>query len=147
VFNELFAESFVAATTPFFHPDTDYGDYSAGSILYKACRHLTLDPGGDVSNVKIGKVKEPMVQEESFAADADPPMDIVPNHEAIDYFLSSQVTNLTPAAVVIFPAVHRLTFSEHLSRQYVKSMVNTMDRITEDSTSGKVVLFVKFRPI
>jgi hypothetical protein len=105
-----------------------------------------LDPGGDISNVIIGKGKEPLVQEESFAADADPPMDILPNREAIDCVLSSQVTNLTLAAVVIFPAVHGLTLSEHLSRQYVTSMVNTMDQNTEDSTSGKVVLFVKFSP-
>jgi hypothetical protein len=83
VFSELFAELFVAATTPFFHPDTDYDDYSAGSIfelanVNMAMEHLTLDPGGDPSNIIIGKVKEPMVQEESFAADADPPMDILP---------------------------------------------------------------------
>jgi hypothetical protein len=69
VFNESFAESFVAAMTPFFHPDTDYDDYSAGSIfgsaninmvMDKACQHLTLDPKGDTSYVIIGKVKEPM---------------------------------------------------------------------------------------
>jgi hypothetical protein len=51
VFNDLFAELFVAATTPFFHPDTDYGDYSIFELanvnmpMDKACRHLTLDPG------------------------------------------------------------------------------------------------------
>jgi hypothetical protein len=64
---------------------------------------LTLDPGGDIPNLIIGKDKEPMVQEESFAADADPPIDILPNREAIDCVLSSQVTNPTLAAVVIFP--------------------------------------------
>jgi hypothetical protein len=114
VFIESFAELFVAATTPFFRPDTDYDDYSAGSILVlahinmpmdKACRHLTLDPGKEISNVIIAKIKEPMVQEESFAADAGPPMDILPNHEAIDCVLPSQVINLTLAAVEISPAV------------------------------------------
>jgi hypothetical protein len=146
VFSESFAELFVAALTPFFHPDTDYDDYSAGSIfesanvnmaMDKARRHLTLDPGWDTSNVIIGKVKEPMVQEESFAADADPPMDILPKHEAIDCVLPSLVINLILTAVEMSPAVHGLTLSEHLSRHYAKYMVNTMDRNTKDSTSGK----------
>jgi hypothetical protein len=48
VFSESFAEPLVATTTPFFHPDTDHDDYSAGSIfesanvnmaMDKACRH------------------------------------------------------------------------------------------------------------
>jgi hypothetical protein len=98
---------------------------------------LTLDPGGDTNNVIIGKVKEPMVQEESFAADAEPPMDILPNREDIDCVLPNQVINQTLAAVEISPAVHGLTLSEHLARHYAKSMVNMMDRNTIDSTSGK----------
>jgi hypothetical protein len=98
---------------------------------------LTLDPGGDTANVIIGKVKEPMVQEESFAADADPPMDILPKREAIDCVLPSLVIDLIPTAVEMSPAVHRLTLSEHLSRHYSKSMVNTMDQNTKDNTSGK----------
>jgi hypothetical protein len=43
VFNELFAESFVAAITPFFHHDTDYGDYSAGSVLELANVNTAMD--------------------------------------------------------------------------------------------------------
>jgi hypothetical protein len=153
VFSELFAESFVAATTPFFHPDTHYDDFSAGSIfesanvnmaMDKACQHLTLDPGGDTSNVINGKVKE---LEESFAADADPPMDILPNREAIDGVLPSLVINLIPTAVKMSPAMHGLIFSKPLYRHNAKSMVNTMDRNTKDSTSGKLVLFMKFHPI
>jgi hypothetical protein len=149
VFNESFAESFVAATTPFFHPDTAYDDYSAGSIfelanvnmaMAKACRHLTLDPGGDTSNVIIGKVKE---LEESFAADADPPMDILPNREAIDCVLPSLVINLIPTAVEMSPAMHGLTFSKPLSRHNAKSMVNMMDQNTKDSTSGKGCTCIK----
>jgi len=198
VFNESFAESFVAATTPFFRPDTDYRDYSTGSVLEatnvnmpidKVCRHLTLDPGED--KAIISKVEEPIVQEDTLADDADSPMDILPNCETIDCVLSAQVINPTPAAVEISPAVQGLTlngqlstqvinptpaaveispsvqgltldghlytkmifptptavefslseqgltFSELLSSQNVKSMVNTMDWNTNDSTSGK----------
>jgi hypothetical protein len=43
VFNESFAKSFVAATTPFFHPDTDYGDYSAGSVFELANVNMPMD--------------------------------------------------------------------------------------------------------
>jgi hypothetical protein len=78
-----------------------------------------------------------MIQEDSFAADAEPPMDILPNHEDIDCVLPNQVIILTLAAVKISPVVHGLTLSEHLARHYAKSMVNTMDRNTKDSTSGK----------
>ena len=120
------------------------GDYGTGSVLEptnvnmpidKVCRHLTLDPGEDQSI--IGKVEEPMVQEDTLADDADSPMDILPNREAIDCVLSSQMINPTPAAVEISPAVQGLTLNGLLSRQYVKSMVNTMDWNTKDSTSGK----------
>jgi hypothetical protein len=178
VFNESFAESFVAATTPFFRPDTDYSDYSTGSVLEptnvnmpidKVCRHLTLDPGED--KAIISKVEEPIVQEDTLADDADSPMDILPNCEAIDCVLSAQVINPTPAAVEISPAVQGLTldghlftkmifptpaavefslseqgmtFSELLSSQYVKSMVNTMDWNTNDSTSGKSSAICEF---
>jgi hypothetical protein len=53
VFSGSFAESFVAATTPFFHPDTYYGYYSAGSVfesanvniaMDNACQHFDLRP-------------------------------------------------------------------------------------------------------
>jgi hypothetical protein len=106
VFSELFAELFVAAMTPFFHPDTDYDDYSAGSIFESA-------------NINI-------------------PMDILPKREAIDCVLPSLVINLIPTSVKMSPAMHRLTFSKPLSRHNAKSMVNTMDRNTKDSTSGKI---------
>jgi hypothetical protein len=43
VFSELFAELFVAATTPFFHSDTDYDDYSAGSIFESANINMPMD--------------------------------------------------------------------------------------------------------
>jgi hypothetical protein len=43
LFNELLAEAFVAtATTPFFHPDTDYDDYSAGSIFESANVNMAM---------------------------------------------------------------------------------------------------------
>jgi hypothetical protein len=43
VFSELFAESFVAATTPFFHPGNDYDGYSAGSIFESANVNMAMD--------------------------------------------------------------------------------------------------------
>jgi hypothetical protein len=144
VFNDSFAESFVAATTPFFCPDTDYSDYGTGSVVEptnvdmpidKVCRHLTLDPGEDESF--IGKVEEPMVQEGTLADEADSPVDILPNREAIDCDLSTPMIKPTPTAVEISPAVQGLTFSGLLSRQLVKYMVNTMDWNTKDSTRGK----------
>jgi hypothetical protein len=43
VFSESFAEPFVAATTSNSYPDTDYDDYSAGSIFESANVNMAMD--------------------------------------------------------------------------------------------------------
>jgi hypothetical protein len=68
--------------------------------------HLTLDPR-----------KEPIVQEDTFAADANPPMDTLPNRQSIDSLASNQLIIPPPAAVKISPAVQGVTLNGSLSRQ------------------------------
>jgi hypothetical protein len=43
VFSESFAELSVAAMTPFFHPDTNYGYYSAGGVFELANLNIAMD--------------------------------------------------------------------------------------------------------